>query len=310
MSETFNLDKIIESCKKGEQLTENVFVDLMLRLMEELAKESNLLELQSPIIICGDVHGQLYDVFQLFEAAGSPADNKFLFMGDYVDRGYYSILTFSYLAALKLKYKGNIWLLRGNHECRQVNQMYGFYSECQTVFGHPGTWSLCNEVFDLLPMAAVIDDKVFSVHGGISPDIPLIEKINMINRNEELPSRGPFCDLTWSDPDEENQWRVNARGAGYLFGARQVEEFLSLNRLDFVTRSHQLTQEGYEWFFNKKLITVWSAPNYMYRSGNKATIMKYSKDLNNDGYELVEFQPCPADKRKVPEELPTSGYFL
>ena len=305
----FNLDSIIETCRKGEQLTENVFVELMLRLMEVIAGESNLLELQSPIIICGDIHGQLYDLFQLFDAAGKPEDNKFLFMGDYVDRGYFSILTFSYLAALKLKYKDQIYLLRGNHECRQVNQMYGFYAECQMLFGHPGIWSLCNEVFDLLPMAAVIDGKVFSVHGGISPDIPLIEKINTINRNEELPNRGPFCDLTWSDPDEEAQWRVNARGAGYLFGERQVEEFLHLNGLNLVTRSHQLAQEGFEWFFHNKLITVWSAPNYMYRSGNKATIMKYNPELPK-GYELVEFQPCPADKRKIPDELPTSGYFL
>ncbi|EAY02205.1 Ser/Thr protein phosphatase, putative [Trichomonas vaginalis G3] len=306
MSESLNLDAILESCKKGEQLSEGVFVELMLKLMEQLASESNLLELQSPIIICGDVHGQLFDLFELFDAAGDPAKYTFLFMGDYVDRGYYSVLTFSYLAALKLKYKDHIWLLRGNHECRQVNQMYGFYAECQMLFGHPGIWSLCNEVFDLLPMASIIDNEVFSVHGGISPDIALIEKINMIERNEEIPNKGPFCDLTWSDPEEGDQWRNNSRGAGYIFGARQVKEFCQLNNLKMITRSHQLAQNGYEWFFDNKLITVWSAPNYMYRTGNKATIMKY----NHGEYELVEFQPCPASRSKVPDELPTSGYFI
>lgn len=307
MSE-FDLDKIIETCKDGGKIEESVFVELMLRLMEELAAESNLLELSSPITICGDVHGQLFDVLELFKKAGSPENHKFLFMGDYVDRGYYSILTFSLLAALKLKYRGQVYLLRGNHECRQVNQMYGFYAECQLLYGHVGVWNLCNEVFDLLPMAALIDNEVFSVHGGISPDIALIDKINSIPRNVEIPSTGPFCDLTWSDPDDGDQWRINSRGAGYLFGDIQTGEFLHLNNLRFVTRSHQLANEGFEWFFDKKLVTVWSAPNYMYRSGNKATIMRYDKSLNDDGYEFVEFKE--AENQKAPEELPTSGYFL
>ena len=301
-----DLDFVIEKCQKGENIPEPIFSKLMICLLETVANESNLVELESPIIICGDVHGQLYDVFEIFKKVGSPRDHKFLFMGDYVDRGYFSILTLAYLAALKLKYPGQITLLRGNHECRQVNQMYGFFAECQSHFGHSGVWSQCNEIFDLLPMAAVIDNKVFSVHGGLSPDIPLIEKINMIRRNEELPNYGPFCDLTWSDPDDGEQWRINSRGAGYLFGARQVNEFLHNNGLDLITRSHQLAQEGYEWFFDKKLVTIWSAPNYMYRSGNKATVMKY----DSTGYELIEFDPCPASERKIPEESSTSGYFL
>ena len=205
-------------------------------------------------------------------------------------------------------YPQNIVLIRGNHEFRDVNASYGFKNEVISIYSED-VWEAFNDAFDRLPFAAIINNAYFCVHGGISPDIPLIEKINMINRNEELPSRGPFCDLTWSDPDEEAQWRVNARGAGYLFGAKQVDEFCHLNNLTLITRSHQLAQEGYEWFFDKKLITVWSAPNYMYRSGNKATIMKYDPSLP-EGLELVEFQPCPADRRKTPEELPTSGYFL
>ena len=134
--------------------------------------------------------------------------------------------------------------------------MHGFYAECQLLYGHFGVWNLCNEVFDLLPMAALIDRETFSVHGGISPDIALIDKINSISRNSEIPTTGPFCDLTWSDPDEGDQWRINSRGAGYLFGEKQTEEFLHLNDLKLVTRSHQLAMEGYQWFFNQKLVIV------------------------------------------------------
>lgn len=305
MSE-LNLDKILQQIRQGENLEEGVFVSLLMKLMEVLYCESNLIELTSPITICGDVHGQLYDVFELFKAGGDPATTKYLFMGDYVDRGYYSCLTFAYLAALKLKYPGNVYLLRGNHECRQVNQMYGFYAECTLLYGHSGFWSLCNEVFDLLPYCALIDGEIFSTHGGLSPEIPLIDKINSINRVEDVPSTGPFADLTWSDPDDTT-WSPNPRGAGHCFGEQPTREFCHLNGLRFVTRSHQLVMQGYEWYFNNLLVNIWSAPNYMYRSGNKASVMKYAGKGEN---ELVIFNPCPASERKIPAELPTSGYFI
>jgi len=307
MSDKSCADSVLEICKNGEVIPENTLNDLMFKLIEILILESNVLVLKSPIVICGDIHGQLYDLFELFSKGGDPSDNMYLFLGDYVDRGHHSVLTFAYLAALKIKYPHNIYLLRGNHESRQVNQMYGFFSECQILYGHPGFWSLCNDVFDFLPMAAIIDNKVFSVHGGISPEIPLIAKIDSLNRFDEIPSQGQLADLVWSDPEnEEPNWKKNSRGAGYVFGENQVRAFCNLNNIEFITRSHQLAMEGYQWFFNNQLITVWSAPNYMYRSGNKASIMKY----NNGSYDLVKFDQCPDELRKIPSEIPTSGYFV
>lgn len=307
----FNLDEIIATLQEGKTLPEKQLITLLMKFMEVLYTESNVLELQSPITICGDIHGQLYDLFELFKAARngeSFGNQQFLFMGDYVDRGRFSLETFAYLVALKLRYPGKFYLLRGNHECRQVNQMYGFYNETQFYYGHAGVWSFCNEVFDILPMAAVIDGKVFSVHGGLSPDIALIEKISTFDRQAELPASGALCDLCWSDPDDTtNNWRENQRGAGYLFGAPQTKAFCHNNNLSLVTRSHQLAMEGFQKFFDDMLITVWSAPNYMYRSNNKATVMKYYSDKP---YELVEFKPCPDNERKIPEDIPTSGYFL
>ena len=301
-----DLDFVLEKINRAETLDESTFVQILMKLMEVLSCEPNLLELTSPITICGDVHGQLEDVFQLFKTGGDPQTTKYLFMGDYVDRGYYSILTFAYLACLKLKYPGNIYLLRGNHECRQVNQMYGFFQECLNAFGHPGIWSLCNECFDLLPYCALIDGQIFSTHGGLSPDIPLIDKINSFYRVEDVPSSGPLADLTWSDPDE-GEWSENPRGAGHLFGEEPTATFCHLNGLKFITRSHQLAMSGYQWFFNNQLITVWSAPNYMYRSGNDASVMKYRPDGT---YDLCIFKPCPQNERIPPAEVPTIGYFL
>ena len=307
-----NIDLIIHSIRSGNMIQEHEVVSILEKLQEILFTESNILEITSPIIICGDIHGQLYDLFQLFETAAPRGihTTKFLFMGDYVDRGRFSMETFAYLAAHKIKYPNSFFLLRGNHECRQVNQAYGFYAETLQNYGHSGIWSLCNEVFDLLPMGALIDKKVFSVHGGLSPKIVLIESIFLMDRQDELPSSGPLCDLCWSDPENDiDNWRENERGAGWIFGNKQVEEFCHNNKLDLITRSHQLANNGYQWFFDNKLITVWSAPNYMYRAGNKATVLKYEQGAQKE-YNLIFVESCPAEKRKMPEDINVAQYFL
>ena len=271
-----DLDKILETIRSGGTLDESDIVQVVRKLMEVLYMESSVLELRAPITICGDIHGQLEDLFELFDKAGGIGTDTFLFMGDYVDRGYYSMDTLVYLLTLKLKYPDKFFLLRGNHECRAVSRVYGFYDECVVRYGHAGVWQLCNELFDLLPMAALVDNAIFCVHGGLSPDIPIVEKITLLNRNQELQTSGPLCDLCWSDPSEVDRWERSARGAGYLFGARQAAEFCHLNGdLEFVARSHQIAQEGYKWLCDDKVVIVWSAPNYMYVSNNLASVMKY-----------------------------------
>jgi diadenosine tetraphosphatase ApaH/serine/threonine PP2A family protein phosphatase len=311
MSHSFDLDNLISVLDQGNPIAEQDVVFLLQKIMEVLYLEPTVLELQSPITICGDIHGQLYDLFELFDCCSEKDSEQFLFLGDYVDRGYYSFETIFYLFALKLKYPGHFWLLRGNHECRQVNEMYGFYNEAQTRYDHTGVWTLCNDVFDLLPMAAIVDGRVFAVHGGLSPFAMTIEAIGNIPRNSDLPESGPLADLCWSDPDDAvDEWLMNSRGAGWLFGGPQVEKFLRLNGdLQFVTRSHQLAMAGYQWFFNKKLVTVWSAPNYMYRSGNKASVMKYRKELGIDS-QIKVFSARAQARRKKPLDASTSPYFI
>lgn len=302
-----NLDQIFTTLEAGRHLSEVTVTHLMKVLQEILYQEPNCLELQTPITVCGDTHGQLFDLFQLFDTSARMAednDKKYLFLGDYVDRGYYSLETFAYLATLKIKYPNRIFLLRGNHESRQLNTNYGFYNDCFQIYGHIGVWSLCNEIFDLLPIAAIVDKKVFCVHGGISQELPLIEHIDFLQRRIEIPIEGALTDLCWSDPDNVENWVKSQRGAGWVFGKNQVDMFLHLNNLSFIARAHQLAEEGYQFHFDKKLVTVWSAPNYMYRSGNKAAVMELESDLSPN---LKVFTSHPMSDTK-PSDI-VSSYF-
>jgi diadenosine tetraphosphatase ApaH/serine/threonine PP2A family protein phosphatase len=165
---------------------------------------------------------------------------------------------------------------------------------------------MCNEVFDLLPIGALISNRIFCIHGGLSPEIKLVDQIPLIERQDELPSTGALADLTWSDPDDIECWAVNQRGAGWLFGTRPTHEFCQNNKLDLITRAHQLAMSGYQWHFGEEqLVTVWSAPNYMYRSGNDASVLKISADFQK---EFVIFKAVPDDQRVIPEER-TPHYF-
>jgi len=300
------INQFLETIRSGNRLTEEQTVYVFDKISEILYQEGTIHPLSLPITICGDIHGQLYDLFELFNVSGGPQNNKYLFLGDYVDRGYFSLETFLYLACMKLKYPENVYLLRGNHECRQVNQLYGFYDECVNLYGHAGVWRLCNEVFDLLPIGATVDNRIFCVHGGLSPDIKLIDQVALIERQDELPSNGPMADLTWSDPDDIEGWAVNQRGAGWLFGIHPTHDFCHNNDINLIVRAHQLATKGYQWHFNEEqLVTVWSAPNYMYRSGNDASVLKIDENMQK---EFVIFKAVPNDQRTMPDEA-SSQYF-
>jgi diadenosine tetraphosphatase ApaH/serine/threonine PP2A family protein phosphatase len=269
-----------------------------MKSMEVFIKESNVIEIQSPVTVVGDIHGQLFDLFQMFKATAPNGleNKKYLFLGDYVDRGRYSLITFAYLAALKLKYPDNFYFIRGNHESRMVNQMNGFYNECMALYGHAGVWNLVNSCFDTLPIAALVDNEYFCVHGGLSPKVALIESLSLVYRFQEIPTHGPISDVIWGMPEDVDNWHENQRGSGYLFGKKQVETFCQNNELKMIVRTHQMIPEGYKWQFDNKLCTVWSAPNYM-NIGNKASVM----NIVNGSAEMQMFERCPDSERKIPE---------
>lgn len=319
--------KIREDIFNKKKVEEDDAMRILLRLMQQLMTENNVTTVSSPLFIVGDIHGQLSDLIPLFAAAdedienlkiGEPIEKKYVFMGDYVDRGYYSLNTFLLLATYKLETQ-KVTLLRGNHESRQISRSYGFYNDVMATYGHAGLWNLANEAFDLLPLCSLVDTDIFCVHGGLSDQLSLIERINILNRQDEIPSEGPISDLMWSDPDEKVQsFMKNSRGAGLLFGQTEVLKFNRMNRLTMVCRSHQLAMDGYQPYFGDKkkdwrLITVWSAPDYCYRSGNKACILRIDKKKfpNPNTKDAIKFFSEAKDRMKPDDnEMPKVSYYF
>eukprot|EP00698_Gefionella_okellyi_P020216 TRINITY_DN6320_c0_g1_i1.p1 TRINITY_DN6320_c0_g1~~TRINITY_DN6320_c0_g1_i1.p1 ORF type:complete len:319 (-),score=52.73 TRINITY_DN6320_c0_g1_i1:71-982(-) len=302
-----DLDKWIEKARKCEFLPEDDLRALCEFVKELLIEESNVQPVASPVTVCGDIHGQFHDLLELFRTGGEVPQANYIFMGDFVDRGYYSLETFTMLLLLKARYPDNITLLRGNHESRQITQVYGFYDECQRKYGNANAWKYCTEVFDYLTLAAVIDGRVLCVHGGLSPDLRTIDQIRTIDRRQEIPHEGAFCDLMWSDPEDIDAWSISPRGAGWLFGRKVTVEFNHLNDLELICRAHQLVQEGYKYMFpENNLVTVWSAPNYCYRCGNVAAILSFDSQLNR---EFKIFKEDAQEHAAAPRQAAVS-YFL
>lgn len=300
-------DKWIEDLKNSKCLSEQDLKILCDKVKEILIEESNVHPVAAPVYICGDIHGQFYDLLELFRIGGEIPNSRYIFMGDYVDRGYNSVETVELLLCLKLKYPGHITLLRGNHESRQICGTYGFYEEVTRKYGNPNPWKYFNDIFDYLPIGAIVEGKIFCVHGGLSPWISTIDQIRLLNRKQEIPHAGAFCDLMWSDPENIDSWLESNRGAGYLFGWKVVNEFNYLNKIDLVCRAHQLIMEGYKyWFDAQNLVTVWSVPNYCYRCGNKASILSLNENLER------EFKIFDTVKESIDSQHPRTivPYFL
>ena len=273
-----------------------------------LVEESNVQPVSTPVTVCGDIHGQYYDLMELLKVSEDPPETGIIFMGDFVDRGYYSIETLTKLLVLKVTYPDRITLLRGNHESRSISQVYGFYDECQIKYGNSNMWRMCCDVFDLLPIAALIDEEVLCVHGGLSPLVKTLDSMRLIERDREVPQTGALSDLVWSDPTDVVQaWAPSPRGAGWLFGEAIVEQFNRTNDLRLICRSHQLVMEGYCFMFDRKLVTVWSAPNYYYRCGNIASVFRFETAYY---YTPTIFEAVPNEMRETPNKQRILPYFV
>lgn len=278
------------------------------RVKDILIEENNVQPVATPVVICGDIHGQFFDLRELFEAGGQIPDTSYIFLGDYVDRGYNSVETLQYLLVLKLRYPSRITLLRGNHESRQITQVYGFYDECVKKYGNANPWKYCTEIFDYLTLAALVDERILCVHGGLSPQVKQLDQLRLIDRVQEIPHSGPFGDVVWSDPEEVETWSPNPRGAGWLFGRIVTNKFNYLNDLELITRAHQLAMDGYKYMFpESSLVTVWSAPNYCYRCGNVAAIMKVDENMNR---EFIIFKETENYTAYMNRQRAIAPYFL
>ena len=246
---------------------------------EMFAEESTLLKISAPLTICGDTHGQYADLLRIFEFCGYPNKTRYLFLGDYVDRGSKSVETILLLFCFKIKYPNDIFLLRGNHEDASLNRIYGFYDECKRKYSVK-TWKCFVDVFNFMPIAALVDRRILCMHGGLSPDLLELSQIENIQRPLVVPEEGIVCDLLWSDPQRGLRgWSSNDRGVSYVFGADVVKKFCEKHDLDLICRAHEVCQDGYSMFAAKKLITIFSAPNYNSAFDNNAGMLQVDADL-------------------------------
>ena len=170
-------DKFIDTLLQGKPLPETEVYNLAERAKEILVDESNVVMVTAPVTICGKIHGQFPDLMELFRIGGALPDTNYLFMGNYVNRGYYSVETFTLLVALKIRYRDRITILRGNHEDRKITQTYGFYDECMRKYGNANVWKIFTELFEFLPLTAVVENSIFCLHGGLSFSIDTLDQI-------------------------------------------------------------------------------------------------------------------------------------
>lgn len=251
---------------------------------EIIKKQPVFLELTAPINILGDIHGQFSDLLRLFEFGGYPPTNNYLFLGDYVDRGKQSIEVMCLLLCYKIKYPENFFFLRGNHESSKINKHYGFYEECRKRY-NIRIWNRFNDLFNWLPVAALINEKIFCAHGGLSPELKSIEQLYDIQRPSEVPEKGLLCDILWTDPtdatpEDGSNWGKNEeRGVSYVFTKEVVKEFIKNNGLNLICRAHQEIDEGFKFFADKQLVTLFSAPNYCGERNNSGALMTVDKNL-------------------------------
>lgn len=289
-----NLELIRKHFILEGRLTRECANKIILDGTDILSKEPTMVDLEAPITVCGDIHGQYYDLMKLFEVAGHPKDTRFLFLGDYVDRGYFSVECVLYLWALKITYPKTMFLLRGNHECRHLTEYFTFKQECSIKYCEE-FYENCVKSFDALPLAGLLNNQFLCLHGGISPELRTLDDIRAIDRFQEPPPYGPMCDIIWSDPHEDygnektsEQYTTNSvRGCSFFYTYNAVVEFLQNNALLSIIRAHEAQDAGYKMYRKNQatgfpsLITIFSAPNYLDVYNNKAAVLKYENNIMN-----------------------------
>uniref|UniRef100_A0A1I7ZIE5 protein-serine/threonine phosphatase n=1 Tax=Steinernema glaseri TaxID=37863 RepID=A0A1I7ZIE5_9BILA len=277
------MSELIATFKKQGRLHMKYAYKILLEIRKFFMKEPTLVDIDVPdrqkFTICGDVHGQFYDLCNIFDLNGLPSEeNPYLFNGDFVDRGSFSVETIFTLFGFKLLYPRHFYMSRGNHESDVMNKMYGFEGEVKSKYNAQMA-ELFTELFNYLPLCHVINRKILVCHGGLfKNDGVTLDQIRATSRFRQPPDEGIMCDLLWSDPQDANGRAPSKRGVGCQFGPDITEDFCRRNDLLYVVRSHEVKPQGYERHHNDKCFTVFSAPNYCDTMGNKGAFITITGD--------------------------------
>uniref|UniRef100_A0A0N5BFN5 protein-serine/threonine phosphatase n=1 Tax=Strongyloides papillosus TaxID=174720 RepID=A0A0N5BFN5_STREA len=275
--------ELIETFKATKKLHIKYAYKILLKIYRYFKELPSLVEITVPdkqkFTICGDVHGQFYDLMNIFDINGLPSEkNPYLFNGDFVDRGSFSVETIFTLFSFKLLYPNHFFMSRGNHECDSMNKMYGFEGEVKAKYNTKMA-EFFTEIFCTLPLCHLINKKIFTCHGGLFRDDGVtLDQIRNTKRFRQPPEEGIMCDLLWSDPQEINGRSPSKRGVGCQFGPDVTEAFLKNNDLLYVVRSHEVKDQGYETHHSGKCYTIFSAPNYCDTMGNKGAFITITGD--------------------------------
>lgn len=292
----------------ADEITEDVLAAIAWVARTKFQQQPMLLDLDAPVKICGDVHGQFFDLLRILVLGELPPHSGYLFLGDYVDRGQQSLECVGLLFAYKAKYPENFFLLRGNHECDNINRQYGFFDECKRRYSIK-LWKRFSDAFSMMPVAARIEDRILCMHGGLSKELctraGAIEDILAIPRPCQIPEAGLLCDLLWSDPSHKHGWNPSERGVSFVFGPDVVAEFCQLQEIDLICRAHQVVEDGYQFFADRRLVTVFGAPNYCGEFNNSASLLVVDKKLECSFQKLQPVETYP--KEAVKEGMNATG---
>lgn len=242
--------------------------------------EPTVLDINSPVTVVGDVHGQIDAVLHIFDEFGSPKKNRYVFLGDYVDRGPKSVYTLIFLLACKIKLGKDFHMIRGNHEDIKVSKQYQFRDEVINTYHNPDLMNDFDAVFNSLPLGVLINNTILCIHGGLGPAVRTVDSIREIKRPYILTDQDAMYDIVWADPQKDiEDWGNGRRSTSCSFGLTPLLEFFERSNTTGMIRGHECVPEGYLYSFGPEVnfVTLFSAPNYG-NMKNKAAVLFIDED--------------------------------
>ena len=268
--------------------------------------EPNVVEISAPITICSSIQGHFFDLLEIFKIAENPPNSNYLFLGNNVNNGFYSLECITLLLCLKVRYPKRIFLMRGKYDDKTISFNYGFYDECLTKYGNSKVYNYVVDVFNYFPLCAKIENQIFCVNSGLSHEINTIDEINSLERIKEIPEEGPITDLLYNEPGDNFYGFSYTKGFGCLFfGYEITRNFNETNKCKYMIIGPKLySYKGYEWLQDNQLCSIFSSSNFCNRYRNKGAVMIIDEYLEN---KILQFY-SPKEKYDNNKRIP--DYFF